>query len=190
MDAFPVSFVINVTFKQLIYWINLMNLLLWLNTMTGDETGLTSQLISTPSLPTQPMKGCTIRYWGLKLFTPTLYEQQCGLLYVPQESEQWKSCETGPTVFFFNKGSTFSLVIFRLWVFELERLPFVWKTRKFLGEFKWSGSSRWKFSGKKVIPFEVLPFSRFYRNDRNFLYHLIGLLGFVSRESEKLTGIL
>ena len=29
---------------------------------------------------------------------------------------------------------------------------------------------------KKVIPFEVLPFSRFYRNDRNFLYHLFGLL--------------
>ena len=29
---------------------------------------------------------------------------------------------------------------------------------------------------KKVIPFEVLTFSRFYRNDRNFLYHLSGLL--------------
>ena len=45
---------------------------------------------------------------------------------------------------------------------------------------------------KKVIPFEVLPFSRFYRNDPNFLYHLFGLLvpGFMSRESEKFTGIL
>ena len=43
-----------------------------------------------------------------------------------------------------------------------ERLPFVWKTRKFRGEFKWNCSSRWKFPGKKVIPFEVLPFSRFY----------------------------
>ena len=45
---------------------------------------------------------------------------------------------------------------------------------------------------KKVIPLEVLPFSRFYRNDRNFLYHLFGLLvpGFMSRESEKFTGIL
>ena len=32
---------------------------------------------------------------------------------------------------------------------NLERLPFVWKTRKFRGEFKWNGSSRWKFSGKK-----------------------------------------
>ena len=28
---------------------------------------------------------------------------------------------------------------------------------------------------KKVIPFEVLPFSHFYGNDRNFLYHLFGL---------------
>ena len=24
---------------------------------------------------------------------------------------------------------------------------------------------------KKVIPFKVLPFSRFYRNDRNFLHY-------------------
>ena len=30
----------------------------WLETVTGDETGLTSQLISVPSLPTQPIKGC------------------------------------------------------------------------------------------------------------------------------------
>ena len=45
------------------------------------------------------------------------------------------------------------------------------KTRKFRGEFKWNGSSWWKFSGKKVIPFKVLPFSRFYRNDRNFLHY-------------------
>ena len=44
---------------------------------------------------------------------------------------------------------------------------------------------------KKGIPFEILPFSRFYRNDRNFLYHLFGLLvaGFMSRESENFTGI-
>ena len=43
-----------------------------------------------------------------------------------------------------------------------------------------------------VIPFEVLPFSRFYGNDRNFLYHLFELLvpGFISRESENFTGIL
>ena len=45
---------------------------------------------------------------------------------------------------------------------------------------------------KKVIPFEVLPLFRFYRNDPNFLYHLFGLLvpGFMSRESEKFSGIL
>ena len=36
---------------------------------------------------------------------------------------------------------------------NLEHLTFVWKTRKFWGELKWNGSSRWKFSGKKVIPF-------------------------------------
>ena len=60
------------------------------------------------------------------------------------------------------------------------------------GRIQMDGSSRSKFSGKKVIPFEVLPFSRFYRNDRNFLYHLFGLPGpgFKSKESEKFTGIL
>ena len=44
---------------------------------------------------------------------------------------------------------------------------------------------------KKVIPFEVLPFSRFYRNDGNFLYHLFGLLvrGFMSKESEKFSPV-
>ena len=48
------------------------------------------------------------------------------------------------------------------------------------------------FPEKKVIPFEVFPFPRFYRNDRNFLYHLFRLLvpGFMSRESEKFTSIL
>ena len=40
----------------------------------------------------------------------------------------------------------------------LERLPFVWKTRKF----------RWQFSGKKVTPFEVLPFSRSYQKTEIF----------------------
>ena len=52
--------------------------------------------------------------------------------------------------------------------------------------------NRWKFSGKKVMPFEVLPFSRFYWSDRNLLYHLFGLLvpGFMSRESENFAGIL
>ena len=43
--------------------------------VTGDETGLASQLISTPPLPTQPMKGCTTPPGSV---TPTLYEQQCG----------------------------------------------------------------------------------------------------------------
>ena len=39
-----------------------------------------------------------------------------------------------------------------------ERLPFVWKTRKFRGEFKWNGSSRWKFCGKKGNAFQGIPF--------------------------------
>ena len=45
---------------------------------------------------------------------------------------------------------------------------------------------------KKVIPFEVLPFSSLYRNNRNFLCHLFVLLvpDFMSREGEKVTGIL
>ena len=30
---------------------------------------------------------------------PTFYEQQGGIFFVPQESEQWKSCETGPLFF-------------------------------------------------------------------------------------------
>ena len=49
-----------------------------------------------------------------------------------------------------------------------------------------------KIFRKKITPFEVLPFYRFYRNDRNFLYHLFGLLApdFTSRESENFTGIL
>ena len=47
------------------------------------------------------------------------------------------------------------------------------------------------FRKKKVILFEVVPFSRSYRNNRNFLYHLFGLPvpGFMSRESEKFTGL-
>ena len=47
---------------------------------------------------------------------------------------------------------------------------------------------------KRFIPVEILlePFFRFYRNDRNFLHHLLGLLvpGLMSRESEKFTCIL
>ena len=30
-----------------------------------------------------------------------------------------------------------------------ERLPFVWKTRKFRGEFKWNGSSGGNFPKKR-----------------------------------------
>ena len=44
---------------------------------------------------------------------------------------------------------------------DIERFTLVWTTRKFREELKWNGSSRWKFSGKKVIPFEVSPFFPF-----------------------------
>ena len=42
-----------------------------------------------------------------------------------------------------------------------ERLPFVWKTRKFRGEFKWNGLSRWKLSGKKNNTFRGITFFPF-----------------------------
>ena len=44
---------------------------------------------------------------------------------------------------------------------------------------------------KKSDAFRGITFFLFYWNDRNFLYHLFGLLvpGFMSRESEKFTGI-
>ena len=45
------------------------------------------------------------------------------------------------------------------------------------GRIQMDGSSQWNIFGKKVIPFEVLPFSHFYRIYRNFLYHLFGSLG-------------
>ena len=49
-----------------------------------------------------------------------------------------------------------------------------------------------RFPVKIIILSKVLPFSHFYRNERNFLYLLFGLLlpGFMSKESEKFTGIL
>ena len=47
------------------------------------------------------------------------------------------------------------------------------------------------FPGKKIIPFEVLLFSRFCRNNRNILYHffVLPVPSFKSRESEKFTCI-
>ena len=104
-----------------------LNSLRWLNTVAGDGTGLTSQLLSTRSLPTQLMKDCATPTGSTP---PTFYEQQGGIFFVPQESEQWKSCETGPLFFrpyprrlecltvcrCYNKGSTFSSVISRSWV--------------------------------------------------------------------------
>ena len=42
-----------------LFLFSLLNSSWWLNTVIGDESELTSQLISHSSLPTQPMKGCT-----------------------------------------------------------------------------------------------------------------------------------
>ena len=43
----------------------------------------------------------------------------------------------------------------------IERLPFVWKTRKFRGEFKWNGSSRRKIFRKKRNTFRGITFFQF-----------------------------
>ena len=62
--------------------------------------------------------------------SPTLFEQWCEFFYVPQEPDEWKCCETGPTVFrpypkrlesltvcsYHCKDSTFSSDIYRPWV--------------------------------------------------------------------------
>ena len=94
-------------------------------TQHGDRGwNSTCVLISSPSLPTQPTKGCTTPPGSMP---PTLYDQQCGFFQVPQESEQWKSCQIEPTVFCpylrrleclticrcHKKGSTFSSGILR-----------------------------------------------------------------------------
>ena len=74
------------------------------------------------------------------------------------------------------------------WV-QQERLPFVWKTQEIPRRIQMKWFIPVEFSGKNVISFEVLPFSRSYRSN---MYHMFGLPvpGFMSRESEKFTGIL
>ena len=66
------------------------------------------------------------------------------------------------------------------------------ENRKILGRIQMERFIPVEIFRKKVIPSEVLPFSRSYRNDQNFLYHLSGLPvpGFMMRESEKFTVIL
>ena len=41
----------------------------------------------------------------------TLYEQQRGFFHVPEGSENWKSCETGPTVFFVLSDKTKKIIL-------------------------------------------------------------------------------
>ena len=103
----------------------ILNSPLWLNTVTGDETGPTSQFFSLLHYPPSSWKAVP-HHPGLRplLFTNSMQHE---LFYVPQESDQRKSCETGPTVLSektrmsnlcrcHNKGSTLSSVILRPWV--------------------------------------------------------------------------
>ena len=104
-----------------LYWIRRSDLIWWQGMKQDFRSNL---LISTPSSPTQPTKGCTTPSGSMP---STLYEQQCRFFYVPQESKQWKSCETGPKAFCpyprtleiltvcrcHNKGSTFSSIVLR-----------------------------------------------------------------------------
>ena len=90
-------------------------------TVTGDETGLTSQLNMKPFNIHPTHKRL---YHTNGDYASYSYEQQYGFFFIAQESEQWKSCETGPTVFgphpkrlewlticrCHNKGSTFRLL--------------------------------------------------------------------------------
>lgn len=86
----------------------------WLNTVIRDKTGLGSNWSwSTHSFPTRP--------WNVVPHhrgpTPsTLYEQDwVWVLFVPQEPEQWKSCETAPMIF----------LPYPRWLKFLTVLPFV-----------------------------------------------------------------
>ena len=69
----------------------------------------------------------------------------CLLQYARAKPSDWRKC--------WSKLSKHTLY--------QERLPFLWKPGWLRGEFKRNISFRWKFSGKKVIPFEVLPFPIF-----------------------------
>ena len=67
--------------------------------MTGDETGIASQLKSTPSIITHPAYK---RLWlhHQPIYVPySLLTAVRVLLCVLEESKQWKSCEIGPMVF-------------------------------------------------------------------------------------------
>ena len=67
--------------------------------------------------------------------------------------EKWSTSKVDP---FFRNFSGWTEPIrwvldrtFRKFWLNGSRPPFVWKTRKFQGQFKWNGSSQWKCSGKK-----------------------------------------
>ena len=104
----------------------------WLNTVIGDETGLASQLILIHPFISHPVHEMLYYTTGVYALYSLRISTDCGVFYVPEESEQWKSCETAPMVFLpypkrlkktkmynclticcrcHNKGITFSSVI-------------------------------------------------------------------------------
>ena len=104
----------------------------WLNTVIGHETGLASQLILIHPFISHPVHEMLYYTTGVYALYSLRISTDCGVFYVPQESEQWKSCETAPMVFLpyprrlkktkmynclticcrcHNKSSTFSSVI-------------------------------------------------------------------------------
>ena len=98
----------------------------------GDQTGLASQLILIHPFISHPVHEMLYYTTGVYALYSLRISTDCGVFYVLEESEQWKSCETAPMVFLpyprrlkktkmynclticcrcHNKGSTFSSVI-------------------------------------------------------------------------------
>ena len=106
----------------LIDWLIYLTLPQWINTVPGDKTGLSSQLISTPFI-THPAHERLTTTPGTKC--PTLFEKCVGSWTSPANHVTLKMQETGPTVYSpyprrlecpticrcNYKGSTFSSVI-------------------------------------------------------------------------------
>ena len=103
------------------------NLPRWLNTLHERRWNRTYIPIDINPSITHPAHEKLYHTTGVYAPYSLRTKQQCGFFYILQESEQWKSCEMGPTVFrpypkrleclticrCHNKGSTLSSVILR-----------------------------------------------------------------------------